>query len=105
MCRLVADRGGDLGRLGEHGGSLCCLSFLERHRGNVGERQRDSREIAEPAPHGEALVEVSRRPLVVSEQRHHPTEVVECDREHEVVACRARESDRFLAHGHCRPTI
>ena len=102
---FVADRGGDLGRLGEHGGSLVCLSLLERHLGKVAEREGDPGEIPDPATQLQALLEVSGRPLVLSEHRHHPTEVVQRHREHEVVACRARESDRFLAHGHCRPTI
>ena len=48
---------------------------------------------------------VSRRPLVLAERRHHPAEVVERDREHEVrLLPRARE-DPFLAHGSHRPTI
>src|SRR6266498_2800507 len=35
---FVADRGGDLGCLGKHGGRLFRLSFGESHLGNVAER-------------------------------------------------------------------
>ena len=82
-----------------------CLSFLERHLGDVDERQGDPGYVADPAAHLQALLEVSGRPLVLSEHLHRPAEVVQRDREHEVVACRARESDRFLARGQCRPRI
>jgi hypothetical protein len=51
------------------------------------------------------LLERGQRALVLAEHVHHSAEVVERDCEHEVVACRARESDRFIARSHCRPTI
>ena len=83
---LVADRGADLGHLGEHGGSLVCLSLHERHLGNVVQRAGDPGYVAHLATQLQALLEVRGRPLTLSEHQHHHADVVQRDPERKVVA-------------------